>query len=195
MADFARFVAGRQGVGGVTEGDYSGLHAWSVTDVTGFWSAASTYLGVRFVDQPSAVLEPGGALMPGARWFPGATLNYAEHALAPGQGRADGDLAVVCARESGVQRGVSHGELRDLVARARFAQIEAAVLIAVDGYRYGGRQFDVLPTVRALLAELPTVRAAVLIPYGAPEEAAPEEAALEGAVSWAELVAVASHDA
>src|SRR3954468_24766631 len=40
----------------------------------------------------------------------------------------------------------------------RFAQIEPRVLLTVDGYRYGGKAFDVRATVAAIRAELPTVR-------------------------------------
>ena len=42
----------------------------------------------------------------------------------------------------------------------RFAQIEPKVLLAVDGYRHGGKDFDrTRGASRAILAELPTVRA------------------------------------
>ena len=47
----------------------------------------------------------------------------------------------------------------------RFAQIEPKVLLAVDGYRHGGKDFDRLDVVRGILAELPTVEHAVLLPY------------------------------
>ena len=47
----------------------------------------------------------------------------------------------------------------------RFAQIEPKVLIAVDGYRYGGKDFDRLDVVRELLASLPTVEHTVLLGY------------------------------
>ena len=39
----------------------------------------------------------------------------------------------------------------------RFAQIEPKVLIAVDGYRYGGRDFDKLDVVAELQREMPTL--------------------------------------
>ncbi len=45
----------------------------------------------------------------------------------------------------------------------RFAQIEPSVLLAVDGYRYGGKDFSRLDEVRALQASLPTVRRTVLL--------------------------------
>lgn len=47
----------------------------------------------------------------------------------------------------------------------RFRQIEPKVLIACDGYRYGGVEHDRLPLVRQLLESLPTVRDVVLLRY------------------------------
>ena len=115
---------------------------------------------------------------------------------------------MIYAREDGVERTVTRGELRELVGRARaglvalgvgrgdrvvalapnsvetlvtflaaaslgaiwsscspdfgaravhdrFAQIEPAVLLAVDGYVYGGKRFDIRPTIAALREQLP----------------------------------------
>ncbi len=47
----------------------------------------------------------------------------------------------------------------------RFRQIEPKVLIAVDGYRYGGKDFDRRDTLRELVAQLPSVQAVVLVSY------------------------------
>jgi acetoacetyl-CoA synthetase len=47
----------------------------------------------------------------------------------------------------------------------RFTQIEPTVFIAVDGYVYGGRSFDIRPTVDSLRASMPSLRATVLIDY------------------------------
>jgi len=231
MAEFARWVAEHRGV---HTNDYAELHEWSVRDIGGFWSALAEFSGVHFHDQPRAAL--GSRAMPGAEWFPGATLNYAEHALVDGAGRADGDLAVIFAREDGVERTVDYGELRDQVARARaglvalgvgrgdrvvalapncvetlvaflaaaslgaiwsscspdfgsravhdrFAQIEPTVLIAVDGYVYGGKSYDIRPTVDALRGQLPTLRGTVLVPY------VNLEATLDGTIPWSEFTA------
>ncbi|MFD7652351.1 acetoacetate--CoA ligase [Actinosynnema sp. NPDC059797] len=67
----------------------------------------------------------------------------------------------------------------------RFAQIEPKVLVAVDGYRYNGRAFDVRPTVERLRSEIPSLRATVVVDYvgGTP---------LPGAVTWDSLLA--DHD-
>ena len=54
--------------------------------------------------------------------------------------------------------------------RDRFQQIRPKVLFAVDGYRYGGRDFDRRELVRQLAAALPSVEHLVLVPYLFPEE-------------------------
>ena len=54
----------------------------------------------------------------------------------------------------------------------RFAQIEPRVLLAVDGYRYGGKDFDRIGVVQELLAALPTVEHTVVLGYLDPEPAA-----------------------
>jgi acetoacetyl-CoA synthetase len=51
----------------------------------------------------------------------------------------------------------------------RFRQIEPRVLFAVDGYRYGGKDFDRMDTVRELVRQLPTVHTVILIPYLNPD--------------------------
>ncbi len=45
----------------------------------------------------------------------------------------------------------------------RFTQIEPKVLIAVDGYRYGGRSYDRSEVAREIAAKLPTLKATVWI--------------------------------
>jgi acetoacetyl-CoA synthetase len=47
----------------------------------------------------------------------------------------------------------------------RFAQIEPKVLLAVDGYRHGGRDYDRGEQLRAIVSELPSLRHTVLLPY------------------------------
>jgi len=192
---------------------YDGLWQWSVRDLPGFWSAVAEFLGVRFHDQATTVLESTD--MPGARWFPGATLNYAEQALT---GHPDGDVALVFHREDGHTERRTYGELRAQVAAARaalvslgvrrgdrvaalvpntpdtvvaflaaaslgatwsscspdfgvravfdrFTQIEPTVLIAVDGYLYNGKRFDIRPTVRRLTDEISSLKATILVDY------------------------------
>ncbi len=47
----------------------------------------------------------------------------------------------------------------------RFAQIEPKVLLAVDGYRHGGKDFERGAVLERILAELPTVEHVVMLPY------------------------------
>jgi acetoacetyl-CoA synthetase len=47
----------------------------------------------------------------------------------------------------------------------RFAQIEPKVLLAVDGYRYGGRDFDRSATVSQIAAEVPSLERTVTLGY------------------------------
>ncbi|HXN80994.1 MAG TPA: acetyl-coenzyme A synthetase N-terminal domain-containing protein, partial [Myxococcales bacterium] len=60
---------------------YESLWRWSVDELEAFWASIWEFCGVRSHAPYSCVLDR--RTMPGARWFPGATLNYAEHALAP----------------------------------------------------------------------------------------------------------------
>ena len=73
----------------------------------------------------------------------------------------------------------------------RFAQIEPTVLIAVDGYPYGGRRFDIRPTVSRLRAEIPGLAATVLVDHvglGDLPEADGTSGPAVPAVRWAELL-------
>ena len=54
----------------------------------------------------------------------------------------------------------------------RFTQIEPKVLIAVDGYRYGGKQYDRSEAIREIAAKLPTLKATVWISSPASSPAA-----------------------
>ena len=47
----------------------------------------------------------------------------------------------------------------------RFGQIAPKVLFAADGYFYHGRRTDVLPRVREIVAQLPSVERTVIVPY------------------------------
>ena len=73
----------------------------------------------------------------------------------------------------------------------RFAQIEPKVLFAVDGYRYGGKDFDRLEIVADLQREMPTLQRTVMLPYLDPG-LSHERGDLEGltdAMTWDQLLA------
>ncbi|HWV85607.1 MAG TPA: AMP-binding protein, partial [Capillimicrobium sp.] len=61
----------------------------------------------------------------------------------------------------------------------RFAQIEPAVLLAVGGYRYGGRWFDRREVVAGLMEQMPSLRATVLL----------GDEPLDGTIPWDDFLA------
>ncbi len=67
----------------------------------------------------------------------------------------------------------------------RFAQIEPKVLFAVDGYRYGGKDFDRRETVVQLQEAMPSLEHTVVLPYMDPEA---DLAPLRDARPWRQLL-------
>ncbi len=47
----------------------------------------------------------------------------------------------------------------------RFGQVAPKVLVAIDGYCYGGRRYDVRGRVREIAARLPSLTRTILVPY------------------------------
>jgi acetoacetyl-CoA synthetase len=68
----------------------------------------------------------------------------------------------------------------------RFKQIEPKVLIAVDGYRYSGKDYDRTQVVAKLQEEIPTLERTVILPY---LEVEPDTGFLENVIMWDELLA------
>ncbi len=68
----------------------------------------------------------------------------------------------------------------------RFAQIEPRVLFCVDGYRYGGRDFDRTDVVAGLQGAMPSLERTVVLPY---LDADPDLSKLQPAITWDELLA------
>ncbi len=112
-------------------------------------------LGVRSGDRVAAILPSG----------PEAVMTLLACA-------SMGAVYSSCAPEFGVRNVID-----------KFSQIEPVVLLAVDGYRYRGRDEDRIESVRQIRDGLPTVQASVLLPY------LDSAAALEGSLTWEELVA------
>ncbi|QIN79830.1 acetoacetate--CoA ligase [Rubrobacter marinus] len=67
----------------------------------------------------------------------------------------------------------------------RFAQIEPKVLFAVDGYSYGGKEYDRTEVVARLQREMPSLEKTVVVPYLRED---PDVGALRDVVPWDELV-------
>jgi acetoacetyl-CoA synthetase len=70
----------------------------------------------------------------------------------------------------------------------RFAQIEPKVLLCVDGYRYGGRDFDRREVVAELRAAMPSLEHVVCVPYLDPDAELPDS------VGWGELGGPGPHE-
>ncbi|MCO5315504.1 MAG: acetoacetate--CoA ligase [Solirubrobacterales bacterium] len=70
----------------------------------------------------------------------------------------------------------------------RFAQIEPKILFTVDGYRYGGRDFDRLDVVGDLVASMPSLEHVVVIGNLDPD---PDPARVPNGINWGDLVALA----
>jgi acetoacetyl-CoA synthetase len=67
----------------------------------------------------------------------------------------------------------------------RFAQIEPKVLFCVDGYRYGGKDFDRREVIAGLQAEMPSLEQTIVLPYLDPD---PDLSPLRDATLWSDLV-------
>ncbi|MGC1184412.1 MAG: acetoacetate--CoA ligase [Candidatus Dormiibacterota bacterium] len=65
----------------------------------------------------------------------------------------------------------------------RFQQIEPKVLLVVDGYRYGGRDFDRREQTERVRSQLPSLAGVICVPY-----LFPEGGPLPGARDWSEVV-------
>jgi acetoacetyl-CoA synthetase len=84
-----------------------------------------------------------------------------------------GAIWTSCAPEFGVRSVVD-----------RFSQVDPAVLITIDGYRYGSREVERVDQVAAIRAELPGLLATVVLPY-----LHPGERRIPDASTWQELTA------
>jgi acetoacetyl-CoA synthetase len=72
----------------------------------------------------------------------------------------------------------------------RFAQIEPKVLFAVDGYRYGGKDFDRREVVAKIQEAMPSLVQTVVVPY---LDSNPDISSLRDVTRWAELLAEGGH--
>ena len=109
----------------------------------------------RDVARVAAALRADG-VRPGDR-VAGIVSNVPEAVIAALATMAIGAVWSSCSPDFGVDGIVD-----------RFGQIEPTVLVAMDGYDYGGKRFDCRPKVADVVARLPTVTRVVCVPYTAP---------------------------
>ena len=124
--------------------DYADLHAWSIDDPVGFWTAITEFCNVQFDTPPETVFSQQGDLTT-AQWFDGARLNFANQLLR----HAGAKPALVFVGEAGDRREVSYDELRRLVAKTADGLRAAGVTV---GDRVAGLLPNCPEAVIAMLA-------------------------------------------
>ena len=96
--------------------DYAALHAWSLTDANGFWTAVWEFCGVISSTGSESVRAPETMGLPspeGPGWFPDTKLNFAENLL---KGPAD-QAVLVSWDEKGRGAELTRHDLRRAVAQ------------------------------------------------------------------------------
>ncbi|RJL22057.1 acetoacetate--CoA ligase [Bailinhaonella thermotolerans] len=143
--------------------DWAALHAWSVSDLAGFWSALWEFFQIKAAKPYDEVVS--GREMPGAVWFRGALLNYAEHMF--GEPEDAGRVAVLGRSQTRPDVTLTFGELREQVARARAG-------LRRLGVGRGDRVVAYLPNIpETLVAFLATASLGAVWASCAPEFGAP----------------------
>ena len=173
---------------------------------------ARWFPGARLNYAAAALAHPAAAraLVAQAKGRPPVTLTYGELAEAVGAAAAGlrrlgvgrGDrvaaylpngaeavVALLAVASLGAVWSAAAPETGPAAALDRFGQIDPVVLLAVDGYRYGGRDFDRTEQAAAIAAGLPTLRAVVTVPHLRPRTRGRARPRGAGHASWSELCA------
>jgi acetoacetyl-CoA synthetase len=96
--------------------------------------------------------------------------------------RLEATVAFLATASLGAVWSVCSPEFGDRSVVDRFEQIAPKVLIATDGYTYGGRFFDISPTIQRVRDALPSLRATIRVP-------ADDTVTWRDTVSWQDCVA------
>ena len=147
--------------------DYAGLHRWSISDLSGFWSKVWDFVGV-IGDKGERVFVPNDdAWMTGARFFPDARINLAENFL-----RQTGDeVVIVEADETGHRAHVTADELRAFIER--FERLEAEKKDIAD------QQKEVMAEAKGRGYDTKVIRKLITLRRREPDDIAEEEVVLE----------------
>lgn len=109
LSEFIDWLADKRGL---NFSGYADLHAWSVQDLAGFWTAVIEHFDLRL---HGSYAEAVRGTMPSVEWFEGAMVNYAEQCL-----RFDPDsTAVIGLSQTRGKVELTFGELGEQVRRAR----------------------------------------------------------------------------
>jgi acetoacetyl-CoA synthetase len=127
----------------------------------------------REVGRVAAALRASG-VQPGDR-VAAMVANVPEAVMAALGAAAIGAIWSSCSPDFGVQGVID-----------RFGQISPGILVAVDGYRYGGKRHDCLPKLAEIVRQLPSVRRVVVIPLLLDR---PDPSLVDSAILWTDWLA------
>lgn len=155
----AQYLEWLEAAHGLRFADWNELHRWSTGHLEDFWQSIWDFFGVSAHTPATSVLAEHA--MPGARWFEGSTLNFAEHALRPGDD--DDEVAVLGSSQTRDDISLTFRELRAKVANVRAGLEEL-------GVRPGDRVTAYLPNIpETLIAYLATASLGAIWAACAPE--------------------------
>jgi len=95
-------------------------------------------------------------------------------------------IALLASASIGAVWSVCSPELGASAVLDRFGQIDPVAMITVDGYQYGGRAYDRQAVIHRVLAELPSIKHVILVPY------LQKKAVISRATLWADIVEAGS---
>ena len=143
LTKFLAFLASR---GQYFQG-YQDLWQWSVTDLSGFWSAIAAYFDLILEGSPTAILTSDP--MPHTRWFTGTRMNYAEHVL---RHEHTGDPARVMLHHSSELRPMQTASWADIGGAVRKLATKLREMGLGEGDRIVAYMPNLPETVIAMLA-------------------------------------------
>ncbi|KAM3261374.1 hypothetical protein ACQJBY_052184 [Aegilops geniculata] len=116
------------------------FHKFSVQNQEVYWKLVLKELSIKFVKEPTPILDASDKSKKGGTWFPGAVLNIAECCLLPwpSQNKTDDSTAIVWRDEGFDDYPVNHMSLKELrtqvmtVANALDTMFQKGDRIAID---------------------------------------------------------------
>jgi len=124
-----------------------------------------------------------------AGWMQAAGVSTGDRVAAYTPNVAEAVITMLAAATLGAVYSSCSPDFGVTGALDRFGQIEPKLLMACDGYHYGGKPVDRLALVADLAAALPSVEAVLILPYLDP---APDYSAIPNAITIADAINTAT---